>query len=203
MLKLRVTKICSIENCIRRMYARTWCRLHYDRWLEHGDPLTLKQIRGDDEKRFWSYVDKDGPTMPLMDTPCWEWRGSLSQAGGYGHVRIAGHTQQAHRYAFFLEHGHYTVNHTLHHCDNRACVRASHLYDGTNLDNSRDMIARNRQRHPSGEDHVSSKLTNEQVLDIRHLFANGEDVNTIAAIHKTTSGNVYMVGTGRSWKHLL
>ncbi|MGC5012510.1 HNH endonuclease [Streptosporangium sp. DT93] len=30
---------CSIDDCDRPFYGRTWCRLHWDRWRRHGDPL--------------------------------------------------------------------------------------------------------------------------------------------------------------------
>lgn len=39
--------ICSIKNCIRKIHARTYCRLHYDRWLHHGSPhITLNAPDG-------------------------------------------------------------------------------------------------------------------------------------------------------------
>jgi len=33
---------CSIEGCTNNSMARSWCEKHYDRWIKHGDPLTLK-----------------------------------------------------------------------------------------------------------------------------------------------------------------
>lgn len=31
--------MCSIEGCEGKMYGRGWCRRHYDKWRNHGDPL--------------------------------------------------------------------------------------------------------------------------------------------------------------------
>ena len=31
--------ICSVGDCERLAYGRGWCRLHYERWRKHGDPL--------------------------------------------------------------------------------------------------------------------------------------------------------------------
>lgn len=32
-------KICTVVSCDRIVYARSWCRMHYQRWSRHGDPL--------------------------------------------------------------------------------------------------------------------------------------------------------------------
>jgi hypothetical protein len=34
-------RVCSIDDCERTSYARTWCRLHYHRWRRQGDPLKV------------------------------------------------------------------------------------------------------------------------------------------------------------------
>lgn len=31
-------KTCTIDRCEKPAHARTWCSLHYNRWLKHGDP---------------------------------------------------------------------------------------------------------------------------------------------------------------------
>lgn len=37
--------ICSIPQCERDRYARSWCSLHYSRWYDHGDPLWTPRER--------------------------------------------------------------------------------------------------------------------------------------------------------------
>lgn len=40
--------MCSIDDCDGRRLARGWCRKHYSRWLNHGDPLALSErLKGD------------------------------------------------------------------------------------------------------------------------------------------------------------
>lgn len=34
--------ICSISDCGKPARTRTWCNMHYARWLAHGDPLITK-----------------------------------------------------------------------------------------------------------------------------------------------------------------
>ena len=46
----------------------------------------------------------------------------------------------------------------LHKCDNPACVRPDHLFTGTALDNSQDMVAKGRWSAP--------KLTSTQRAEI-------------------------------------
>jgi hypothetical protein len=76
---------------------------------------------------------------------CWTWTGATSD--GYGHVKFQGRLHQAHRVAFFLIHGRWPRPYCLHTCDNRACVKPTHLYEGTHADNMADMVSRGRSHH--------------------------------------------------------
>jgi len=82
---------------------------------------------------FWANV-QTGPD-------CWDWRGPVSHAG-YG--RYGG--RAAHRYAWESAND-ATIPHGMvlcHTCDNRLCVRPSHLWPGTYQENSRDMVDKGR-----------------------------------------------------------
>lgn len=37
-------RICSIESCGRKHYAKGWCNLHWKRWRKHGDPSTVSEV---------------------------------------------------------------------------------------------------------------------------------------------------------------
>ncbi len=73
---------------------------------------------------------------------CWEWTGSKF-VSGYGRIKMNGETYRAHRLVYALYYGEMPtlVRHT---CDNRGCVRPSHLQEGSNLSNTADMITRGR-----------------------------------------------------------
>lgn len=36
-------QVCAVAECGREPYARMLCRMHYQRWRKHGDPMTLKR----------------------------------------------------------------------------------------------------------------------------------------------------------------
>lgn len=150
-----------------------------------------------DVERFWSRVvkqDGDG---------CWEWQGSLN-ISGYGLISIDGKNELTHRFSWELENGPIPDGlYACHHCDSRICVRPSHIFIGTHMDNMQDMIAKGRDhKNPNvGEACPQSKLTNEAVLAIRSSVGVSKD--ELAERYGVSRAAIVDVLMGRRWKHLL
>lgn len=110
--------------------------------------------------RFWAKVDKNGPTQPHMETPCWIWT-ACKDKNGYGQFRQGKSMALAHRVAWLITNGaipHDGSAHGIcvcHRCDRRDCTRIDHLFLGTNADNNADMVAKKRGVAPSGDAHYS------------------------------------------------
>ena len=61
------------------------------------------------------------------DTPCWIWQHCIAPVG-YGQLRKESTTVYAHRHYYEVEYGAIPKGAILHHkCEQRACVRPSHL----------------------------------------------------------------------------
>lgn len=149
-------------------------------------------------QRFWSKVDKRGPYE------CWPWIAGLA-GRGYGAFRVGAHKVQAHRYAWQLINGK-TIPKELkacHHCDNPPCCNPSHIFIGTDKDNTQDSIRKGRFHISKGEEHGMSKLTDDKVIQIRRRYQT--ENKTYSDLSKDYGVSATMIGdivSGHCWKHL-
>lgn len=126
--------ICPVDDCFNkvRQYDK-YCRKHSMRLARTGQ-FTLKTLK---EKLLENIgINKDNN--------CWEWQKFLTEHG-YGRFRINTKKVLAHRasYEIFIE----KIPKGLlvcHKCDNPRCINPEHLWVGTDKDNVRDAMSKNR-----------------------------------------------------------
>jgi hypothetical protein len=176
------------------------------------------------EERFWSRVDKKG----LDD--CWNWKGWRDK-DGYGQIKIGRKGILAHRAAYQFFTGKIPDGLLIcHKCDNPSCVNPNHLFLGTQKDNIQDAVKKGRMAandkhysrlypeklargnrsgrrlHPEsylGERNSRSKLAEEQVKEIRALYAMGDiSIRKLATIYDMSKSSIWSVLVHKGWKHL-
>lgn len=140
---------------------------------------------------------------------CYEWTGA-TQSNGYGRFNLFGKSFYAHRFSALIKYGHIPANADVcHACDIRNCVNPEHLFIGTRRDNVMDCINKNRHSHgishsikTSGEMAGSSKLKNEDVINIRHLKNKGIKTKTISQLFNISTDNVRRIVRNDTWRYI-
>lgn len=185
---------CRVPGCSNpvKVLSKSLCGKHYQREMKYGDPETT--VRSAYGGSFEDRVAHHG--YRLTDEGCWEWGGGRFDSG-YGQVRIYGKTRRAHRLAYETWVGPIPEDMVVRHkCDNPPCINPEHLELGTPLDNTRDMVKRNRRRG-------NRRLSEEDVRTLRSLYSSGTPLSKLADLYpQVTRGHLRDIINGRSWSHL-
>ena len=124
-------------------------------------------------------------------TQCWNWTLGKSEKG-YGRVKHGGVRYRAHRMSYQLFVGEIPDDmYVLHHCDNPSCINPDHLFVGTNVDNIKDMINKNRQW---------SKLTSFEVRCIKECKC--LPASHVAKLFGVSSDTIRDIYNDETWKHI-
>jgi HNH endonuclease len=116
------------------------------------------------ETRFWSKVDKNGPTPEHRPDlgPCWIWTGGTSN--GYGRIWRDGRVTPAHRVAYEMLVGPLADDREPDHlCRNHPCVNPTHLEAVTRRENLRRGVGHGAETHcPKGHPYSGDNLMLER-----------------------------------------
>ena len=244
--KTRWYRPCEVQKyCCRGCYVKASsakiAAAHVSKPCEHcGQPITgpvwkVEKARycsvactnkakvQDVGKRFWSKVDECGPDE------CWEF--AAVGTDGYGKFWYRGRSVHASRMSYELTHEPVPDDMCVcHKCDNPRCVNPSHLFLGSNRDNSQDMLSKNRaaignehwtRKRPEkvrrGDQHVSrtnpeclrrgsrhpnSKLNEDAVKAIRQRAESGETLTSLAREFGVTPTTTCSIVKRKTWTHV-
>lgn len=149
----------------------------------------------------------------ISEAGCWIWQGKKNHKG-YGYVSVCGNTIGAHRLSFLLHRGPIPKGlEVMHTCDIPACINPEHLMLGTTKDNARDCVRKGRKPFQKnrelarrcrevqiGEKNSFSRLSEDDIIQIRQYSLSGLSQRQIAARFGVTQTNIGYILRGETWK---
>lgn len=140
---------------------------------------------------FYRHVEIDAADK------CWEWK-AYKNLRGYGQTKIGGRNGKhmlSHRLSWLVHFGEIPDGlHVCHTCDNPPCVNPAHLFLGTNLDNIKDRMKKNRSAKPwkgvPREKHPNCRFSAEDVLEMIRLRKAGNSILKIAPLFNISTRHV-------------
>jgi len=127
---------------------------------------------------------------------CCEWLGRTND-DGYGTFRIGPATavkqQLVHRFAWEIFNGPIPESMcVLHNCDNRVCVKPTHLFLGTRDVNNKDRMEKGRSA--TGERNGQCRLSDQA---LRNILASTERGVALARKYEVTQDTICRIRNGR------
>jgi len=157
----------------------------------------IPRLSDTDKERFFGKITTDG------ENGCHVWTGSTDRHG-YGKFSIKSRIIGAHRLAFVLAYDEQPLSFLVcHHCDNAKCVNPEHLFLGTSHDNMQDMSRKGRNIKSVGENQKSSKLSSNDVMEIRSKYAGGiASQASLSRIFGVSARTVWKIVNFKKWRHI-
>ncbi len=166
-------------------YNPKWSLLKLKRWLWENRILPSLKPKGE----------------------CLEWT-RKAHILNYGRINVGsllrGNLRQflAHRIALEVKLGRHLPKKigALHSCDNPKCCNPDHLFTGTQAENMHDSVR--KKRHARGIKNGHAKLTEDDVLEIRHLRNSGTPLKELSERFGVVESNISSIAKRRKWRHI-
>lgn len=189
-----------MKICIKCNSEKHLAEFHKDNRRPDGHFPYCKKCRSIPRKPKSSRpIDVVLSDYKISDSGCWEWQGVLTR-DGYGMACYKGKRVRAHRLSLLhrlnIENSDFLA---LHHCDNRKCINPEHLYLGTALQNSGDMVERCRSSRLLGDKNPVRVINSVVALEI---FKDKGPHKEIALKYGISQSAVSSIKCGRNWSHV-
>lgn len=158
----------------------------------------------------FDFVSEKLAEHSITEEGCWEYNGYKNPLG-YGEFKIYCATSTPKKrkfrasrvaYAFYngVDPGELYV---CHRCDNPSCINPDHLFLGTPMDNTQDMIRKGRNASQCGESNNAAKISESIVIDVIAKIREGKNNKQIAAELPICHSMVSLIRLGKTWRHVL
>ena len=188
-------KICKIEGCNKIARKNQRVCISCTNRKASGKPypapvFTIKPL----EERLWLKVIKN-------ENGCWLYTGGKT-GSGYGVLTKNNKPVLVHRLSYNIHFGDIPPGLCVcHKCDNPLCVNPEHLFLGTHDANMKDKMKKGRAIVNQGSKHPLSKLTEENVREIKSLFGKVKQID-IAEKFKVSIATINDIKHHRGWSHI-
>lgn len=185
------SRTCSVEGCGGRVYGLGLCNKHYLRQRRHGSPDVVKKASAGAHAAFV----EEAFTATTDECICWP--AGWSTVNGYAYARIGTSMTLVHVYVLERTAGERPAGkQAAHSCGKTLCINPRHLRWATPQENEADK--RQHGTDPRGERNGMALLTDEQVSEIRSLYAAGGMTQTVLAeMYGTTQGQISRLIAGK------
>jgi hypothetical protein len=149
--------------------------------------------------------------IPIPFSGCWIFMGAVNDFG-YGILGTGGRndpTDRAHRIAYRHFKGEIPKGmFVCHTCDVPSCCNPDHLFLGTNQDNVDDMVRKKRNSKPPrnphivGSAHPLARVDEDQVCEIRSLYAKGYTQQALAEMYGVARQTISKYVNHKRFKHV-
>lgn len=159
-----MTRVCSINGCLKPVYVRSWCCAHYRRWQRNGDPTAGRTPNGEPLE----YIEEVANAHDADECLIWPFS---CFPNGYAQVHVNGEPKGVHRIICEMARGPAPSDkhEAAHSCRNgqKGCIAKAHLRWATSEENQHDRLRDGTDCR--GEKHGRAKLTEADVRMIRRL----------------------------------
>ena len=181
-----MTRKCSINGCGKVHFGRGWCKAHYSRWRNHGDPLAGKAFEGAPLAFLLTAIKRE-------TDDCIPW--PFGAGDGYGVLQFDGRKQMATRVVLTLTEGpppsgKHVAAHAPLICHNPSCINKRHLRWALPHENTADQLL-DRTR--------TGKLTD---ADVRNIRSSRQTQRALAQRYGIDQALVSRIRNGLLWGHV-